>query len=162
MASFGAAPWRSGSTQGPYRSSGGSFPLSSQFEAGRRGLYDELSGSLADINAQRQQLPYRQNVYLNRLNQDAGQQVQRTNEGFSERGIFNSGLRQQQLGRDSLGFDRQRQDLGFGFADTLTGLARQESGAHRAYNSGLMDLMLQSAAAMGQDMSMPFYARGVA
>ena len=181
-----SAPYRTSNGSTPYRPSGSAsqLPLSSAYESGQRGLYGTLQGELGAINARRGQLPYEQNLQLGRynqdqqrgvgrINQDAGWQYGRTNENMSERGIFNSGLRDQQLGRDSALFQRQRQDLdtsigrgredlGMNYSRELSDLGQRESAAYGGYNRGLMDLMLQVAQSQGQDASLPFYARGVA
>jgi len=118
-----------------------------------------------------------------RINQAAAQRYGRTNENFSERGIFNSGLRQQQLGRDALGFQNQREDLargigrgredlttqitqgrqdqGVDYASQLGGLNQQLSQAGADKQKGLYDLLLESAAQLNSDGNLPYYAKGV-
>lgn len=151
---FGS-PIRAGSSAGK---SPIGFPLSSQFTAGQRGLYSDYQNAVAGANAKLQQLPYFANVGLGRINQDNAEARGHANEDFANRGIYNSGLRLQQLGRIDNQFNRERQDQGFDYARQVAALQGDISGAGAAYNRGLMDLYLQSANTLANDPSLPFYA----
>ncbi len=171
------SPTSLGSTKGykgPAKLTGG-MPLSSVYEQGARGIEDQYSGQAAGINSQINQLPYQQNLYLNRMNQDFGRgsgryaqdnktgqyrigehrkwQHEATNEDMRNRGIFSSSLTTKQHGRDNWEFNNQSSDLtqatnrGLEDLNTSTGRGREDLGIDYASQmSGLQGQLSQAGA----------------
>lgn len=130
----------------PTNTSSGGFPLTGEFEAGRRALDDQLTGTLGSILAQRQLVGPQMNLYLTRLGNDQAIAARQLRESMADRGIYNSGITRQNQILQNTGFDRTRQDYGTNAAQQYSALAQQEQEARLSYSRGLQDLLLRIAA----------------
>lgn len=130
----------------PAPASGG-FPLTGDFEAGRRALDDQLMGALGSLTAQRQLIGPQLNLYLTRLGNDQTVAAKQLRESMAARGIYNSGVTRQNQILQNTDYDRTRQDYGTNAAQQYSALAQQEQEARLSYARGLQDLLLRIAAA---------------
>lgn len=161
---WGSAPRPSGwSSQGTTTSANYSttpaptrLPLSSAFEAGRRGIDDDYEGTRAQVHNQMGQIDPNVALQFSRFGTYQGRDDASANEDFSNRGIFNSGFRQQKLGQIDYDYDTQRTDVALDAARERAALTQQLDDAARARASQLQELLLQTAqnqGQVGQDLS---------
>ena len=130
------------------------LPLSSAFEAGRRGLEDAYAGSLGSINAQRGQVQPMLDLNLARLGTNEGESLYQTSADLGGRGIYGPGVGEQVMGDVRSGYDRQRQDMALETARVLNELSQAESETGLGYNQGLTELYLQLAEQNASDPSL--------
>lgn len=121
------------------------LPLSGQFEAGKRGLDDELTATLAAISGMRPQIESQGQLGLARLDTDFGRDFADLQDSLIGRGIFQSGIRVADEAELGNLYERQRQDLTFGVGASLADLANQEAQTRLGHQQGLQELMLQLA-----------------
>lgn len=150
----GAAPGGTGAGTGAGGGGGGAasgLRLSPEAEAVRRSLEDELSGTLAGLNVQREQIGPMMNAILTRLVENQNEDLRVTDENANERGLFHSGIRTRDRSRVTGGYDRQRQDLASSVAQQYAGLANQESGARSNFQKQWANALLGIAQNMAND-----------
>lgn len=128
-----------------HRGHGYGLPMSPEFEAAHRALDDALAQQLMAIGVQRDQIPAMLAQMNARMNTDQGFDLKATDEADNARGLYNSGIRQQDRGEVNLGYDRQRQDVAQSTGQQYSQLASQESQAQSDYQKQLSDLMIQLA-----------------
>lgn len=136
------------------------LPLSGDYEAGARGLNDELTQTLVALAGLKPQIQSQGQLGMERLSTDFGRDLDDLRERLIGRGIFHSGIRQQDEFELGNLYDRQKQDLAFQVESQLGDLANQEARARLGYNQGLQELALQTAnqqAAMGPYSAAPTY-----
>lgn len=122
-----------------------SLPLSSAYEAGRRGLEDQYAGGLAGINFQRGQIQPMMNLSLSRLGTNETEDRNHTLANLGSRNIAGPGVGQQVINDVASSYDRQRQDMSLEAARAYQQLAQQEADLGLGYNQGLTELLLQLA-----------------
>lgn len=137
-----------GGNQGGGNQGGGqpTLPLDPAFEAGRRALDDQLSATLAGLGASRQEIQATLALVMARLEQDRAEALSQTNEAANARGIYNSGIRFEDLGDVYSDFQRQQQDLAADAGRQARELAMAESGARADYGRGISELLADLAA----------------
>lgn len=144
----------------PHQGGGSTLMLSPQGEAVRRGLDDELAGTLTRLGVQRDQIPAMVKLMTARLESDQTEDLRQTDEAANARGVYNSGMRTTNRHNVTQGYDRQRQDLASNIAQQFSDLAQQEADARSRYNQGLTDLLLSLANDASNDPNYPTGSSG--
>lgn len=118
------------------------LPLDPAFEAQRRALEDSLASALLNIGIAREEIPAMVRMLSNRIMTDQQLANRQVNEAVNARGLYNSGIRQTELGIAGLPFDRARQDLALEAARQYQELLRREADARLAYQQGLTEALI--------------------
>lgn len=154
LAAAGVDPRGRGRSDAPAPAELG-LPLSPEFEAGRRALEDELSGTLASIATSREELMSMVELVKARLATDLADEKRMIDEQMNARGIFDSGVRTRDTNRAQFQSDRTLVDVGLDAAGKLNQLAASESGARSSYLKGLAELLMNAARNSATDENAP-------
>jgi hypothetical protein len=122
--------------------SGWGLPLDAGFEAQRRQLTDALNRNLANVFNQRGLVEGQYGVQNARLETQQGESNKDLLEALNARGLFGSGIQNEDQRLQDARFGRSFQDLGFGKAGALGELASQESGIQTGFTQSLIEAML--------------------
>lgn len=126
------------------------------YVAGLAALEDALAAALQGVGSGKEMAGAQLKLLLERLGITQTESERQSREGANARGIFGSGIMSQDLGQLGQGFGQQREDAGFGYAQTLSGLAQQEAEAKASYGTSLSELLMQAAQSAAQDTSLAY------
>lgn len=121
------------------------LPLDPAFEAGRRELEDQLSGTLASLGVSKKEIEATVALWMARLEDDRAEALTATDEAANARGIYNSGIRFTDRGEVYEDFQRAQQDFAAQIAAQRRQLALAQGGAYQDYIRGLQGLSFDTA-----------------
>jgi hypothetical protein len=139
------------------------LPMTPQFEAGRRGVQDQMNAALAQIGVSREQIPVIANLITQRLATDEGYDNRRLDESLANRGMFDSGTNPYVRGRDIYTpYGRERQDLAFNIAQQYADLSQAENQAYLEASQAMTELLLDRASDVSsqQPLGLPTFMEG--
>lgn len=119
------------------------LPLDATFEGQRRLFEDALQAQLSPLNAQGESIGAQ--LQLARAREQTNKMFDQQNlrEGLNSRGMLNSTVYGDDLGKLATDYLRQDQDLGSQAADAYGNLAAAASGAYGDYYRGMAEYLLQ-------------------
>ena len=138
------------------------FPMTPGFEAGQRGIEDQLAAAEANYAAQSGLVDPWFQMMRERAGTDVGYATDALQQNMAGRGIWGSPGIYSDIYQKGIGtpYGRHMQDLAFNAAGQYSNLGSALGGAYLDYNQGLMDLLLNRASDLSQTLplSVPQYS----
>lgn len=128
-----------------YRPANPGLPLTGYGEEGRRNLEAQLQLNLASYGAQYNQVAPQYNLANQRIQTNENLDIENKKEELADRGIFLSGITDQDMTEMGGMYNRQYQDLLLGAQQNVAGISSGLSGSLGDYYGGLADLMARIA-----------------